>query len=191
MTDGISPSWVKIYYESVHGPHTMTIPVNLVAAGIPGGTFELFDKSNAQVNWITAVTAFITVLKACAPTATTFQYMELWSQPTPASNPQFLDTAVLGIAGTGGATTIQASQTVWSIRSDMGGKAFVYLMDAIYAVNLKHKAPAYGNAALLAMVNYLIGNTSIFLCRDNGYPVTVTKVITKTNDALRRKYRLN
>lgn len=191
MTDGLVPSWVKVYYESVHSPHTMTIPVNLVAAGMPGGTFELYDKSNAQVNWITAMTAFVNILKACVPTATTFQYMELWSQATLGSAPQYQDTAVLGIAGTGGATTIQASQVVWSIRSDLGGKAFVYLMDAIYAVNLKHKAPAYGNAALLAVVNYLIGPTSIFLCRDNGYPVTVTKVITKTNDALRRKYRLN
>lgn len=190
-TDGLVPSFVKLYYESVNAPHVMTIPVSLVAGGMPGGTFELFAKDNSQVNWITAITAYVNLLKAMQAPTSTFQYAELYSQPTADDSPQFLDTAVLGIAGTGVAAVVPASQIVWSIRSDLGGKGFVYLMDGNLAVNQKLKAPTYNNASVLAVVNYLIGSSGVVLCRDNGYPVVVTKVLTKTNDALRRRYRIN
>ena len=189
--DGLRPSWIKLYYESLEGPHTSTIPVNLVAAGLPGGTFELYTKSNSQVAWETAIVALVTALRPCAPSTTTFQYAELFSQPTVDDAPLFLSSHVIALAGTHASAIFPATQVVWSIRSDLGGKGFFYLMDSPNSPNLKYKAPSYGNAAFLGFVNYLIGTTSIFMCRDNGYPVTVTKVTTKTNDALHKKYRLN
>ena len=191
LGDGLVPSYIKLYYESTLAPHVMTIPVNLVAPGLPGGTFELFQKDNTQVNWVTGLTAYVTVLKAMVHSSITFQYADLFSRPTEDDSPVFQDTTVLGIAGTNATSPVPASQTVWSMRSDLGGKGFVYLMDTGQAANLKLKAPTYGSAATLAVVNYLIGNTSIVLLRDNGYPAVVTKVLTKTNDALRRRYRLN
>lgn len=191
MADGLTPSFIKLYYESVNAPHVMTIPVNLVAGGVPGGSFELFTKGNTQVAWETALDTYVNLLKPMQATTTTFQYAELYSQGGVAVAPVFLSTHVLGIAGTGVAAVVPASQIVWSMRSDLGGKGFVYLMDGNLAVNLKLKAPTYNNASVLALVNYLIGSTSIVICRDNGYPVVVTKVLTKTNDALRRRYRIN
>lgn len=190
-SDGLSPSYVKLYYEAAPGPHTATIPVNLVAAGLPGGTFELFTKGGSQVAWETGIAAYVTALKPNAPATTTFQYAELYTQETPDDEPLFLSSHVLGVAGTHASAVAPASQIVWSLRSDLGGKGFVYLMDSPNSSNLKYKAPSYGNAAFLGMVTYLIGSTSIFVCRDNGSPVTCTKVVTKTNDALRRRYRLN
>lgn len=191
MVDGLTPSFIKLHYESTLGPHVMTIPVNLVAGGPPGGTFELFTKDNSQINWITGLTAYVTVLKANFHSTTTFQFAELYSQGGIAVQPVFLDSTVVSVPGTAVGATVAASQAVFSIRSDLGGKAFVYMMDATHGPNLKHKAPTYGAANLLGVVNYLIGSSSIFLCRDNGYPVAVTKVLTKTNDALRKRYRLS
>lgn len=191
MSDGLSPSWIKLFYESTLSPHVSTIPVNLVAGGPPGGTFELFCKDNSQINWVTGLTAYVTALKANASTTVTFQYAELWWQETEDHDPLFLDTTSLNIAGTHASPVSPATQLVWSMRSDLGGKGFVYLMDQPHAPNLKYKAPTYGAPGILGMVNYLVGPSSIFLCRDNGYPTNIPKVLTKTNDALRRRYRLS
>lgn len=189
--DVLAPSYIKLYYESVNAPHVMTVPVNLVDPGVPGGTFELFTKNNAEIDWVTGLTAYITALKPNVHSGTVFQYAELYSQPFVDSAPVFQATTVLSIAGTGATPTLAASQTVWSCRTDLGGKMFVYLMDAIWATNQKHKAPAYGAAGILGLVTYLLSANNIVIGRDNGYPVVVTKVLTKTNDALRRRYRIN
>lgn len=189
-SNSIAPSWIDIYYESTLGTHKMKLPVSLVDPGVPGGTFELFLKDNTQQVWGTSVLALVTLLKPHMHSTTTFQYAELWSMPVPGAAPVYQDTYSIAVAGTSATATVPASQTVWSMRTDLGGKAFLYLMDTTSTPNNKYKAPSYGNAAVLAVVNFLIGNSNFIIGRDNGYPVTVTKVLTKTNDALRRRYRL-
>lgn len=191
MVDGLAPSFVKIYYESIHGPHTQTVPVNLVSGGMPGGTFELYAKDNSQINWVTGITALVNAMKANFHSSVVFQYAELYSKGGTAVAPVFLDTTVLSIAGTHATASNAAGQMVFSIRSDLGGKGFLYLMDHSGGLNQKLKAPAYGGATILAVVTYLLSASNIVLCRDNGYPVVVTKVLTKTNDALRRRYRIS
>jgi hypothetical protein len=186
-SNDIAPGFVKLHYQSAFAEHIATIPCDPV---YDAGTLSWLLKrkdGGASILDSTAVGALVAVLKALVSGATTFTYFELWTKVAGAA-PIFVDTAPLNVVGTNGNIVLSASQMLFSIRDNIGGHGRIEVMDQSYPVNSKYQGTAYGDATKLAVVNYLIGNSSWILTRKGGYPYSIPKILTKTNDVLRRKY---
>lgn len=185
--NSIAPGFIKLFYQSANASHTMVLPVRPYLT--IGAEWWLNPKNQTPGNiWTSGITTFVNLLRGLMHTSATFQYAELWTVSAPGADPVFRETAQLAIAGTNAAASQVASQILFSFRTAEGGVGRIVLLDGVFAPNNRYLAPNYGNAAILAIVNQLVSNTSVNVGRDDGYIIAVPKVLTKTNDALRRKY---
>jgi len=189
MANDLAPGFVQIHYASPLAEHVMTLgaqPFQDI-----GGNWLLTQPGvGPGVAWATGVNALVTVLKTKLNADTTFTFADLFTKGIGAA-PTFRASATLSVAGTSGSGRISASQVTYSYRSSTGGRGKVILVDQTDAVNQKFRATGYGDAAKLAVVNYLIGGTNWVTARDGGFPINVVQILTKTNDVLRKKYGIS
>ena len=184
--NSLYPGFVKLHHEAANAEHVYTIPV---VPYLNGEVWYLRQKGSPTGQpFGTCLVDYCTVMKAMLPNAATFTYAELWTMDAVDADPVFRDAATLNIVGTGGTGYSQASQYVVSFRTTGGGQGRAQLMDCTFAVNLKFRPPY--SSQNLAVATYLLGAASIFAGRDGTYPIAIPKILTKTNDALRRRYNL-
>lgn len=186
--NSLYPGFIKLHHEAPKAEHIYTLPVKPFLS--VGGDYWLEEKAVVGgENWVAALTRYITAIKPLIVTTQTFTYAELWTMATPTADPIYQDTATLNIAGTGGASMVEASQITFSFRTSEGGNGKVVMLDQVLAVNAKYRAPY--TSVVGAVVTYLLSSQCCIFGRDGGYPVAVVKALTKTNDVLRRKYGLS
>lgn len=185
--NSLYPGFWKIFYTSGGHQHVMTVPVKPVEVG---GVWLHEDKNGNQTASLTvAATAFITAIKTQLHTTGNFDYVELWTMASPSADAVFREAVNLNIAGTSATTTLQWGQAVYVFRTVAGGLYRLYLMEPGDTNNIYGHAPwAGGNAALETA---LTGINSYVAARDGSYLASLASKVTKTNDALRKKYLLN
>lgn len=183
----LAPGFVRVFYNSNTHEHRMTIPVFPVLPA--GASTLLYEKGGATLAWLTGITAVITVIKARYPAAASFETAEIWTQADCESVPLLQDTQTLGIAGTLGSGATAYMQSLFTFRTQFGGRGKLMLMEPGGTVDVKSFPPTFGgDAALQAISDYVIGSTSIVYARDNSFNASAIKYISKVNDKLRKKY---
>jgi hypothetical protein len=180
---------VKLHYVSPLAEHIMTIGCSPFQ-DIGGNWLLNQNQVGPGIAWLTGVGALQNVLKVLLNPDTAFTYAELFTKAVGAA-PIFVATGATAVAGTSGAARISASQCNFGYRDTVGGHGRIVLVDQINPVNSKFRAVAYGNAATLAVVNYMISAASWIFSRQGGFPINVPQVLTKTNDILRKKYGIS
>lgn len=115
---------------------------------------------------------------------------EIWSKPTPESDPLFIKVLDIADVGSSASTIVPYSQGVLTLRTEAGGITKVYLMETVFAVNTHDPRP-FADTRVSALSAALTASASVWYGRDNSYPIIGLNWNTKTNDALRKKYLLN
>lgn len=183
--NSISPAFLRLEYFRGTVRHQMIIPVVLTPGFTPGDEPSLELKGGGSGTFSTMITNFVNVIKATFHTTVVFSQCEAWSKPTPTSDPIYIYTHPLNIAGTSGTAALVAGQYVLSHRSAAGGIHRLYLMEASVVANVVVNPPLTGNAD--AISDFMVASTSFFVARDGGYLVAPTRAISKVNDALRKR----
>lgn len=185
--NSLYPGFVKLHQEAPLSEHVYTLPVKPFI-GV-GGVYYLEEGGNPVGRlWTASLADLIAAIKPFFHSTVTFTFAELWTIDTPASLPQYRETVQLAVAGTNGTTPVPASQTTISYRTSAGGNGKLVMLDTSVTVNQKFRPPFTGIYA--TAVTYLLGSSSCLFGRDGGRPISVPKILTKTNDVLRRKYNL-
>lgn len=184
--NSLAPGFLRLFYIGPQNiQHVQTLGVR-PSSVVPGSSL-MFQRDNAQVS-LSALWAIMKIpWKGILSAACTWQQMDFWSQPTPESDPVFVETLVLNEVGTNVAASVANSQVLFSWRSLGGGRGKTLFMEQSNAVNLVLKPVGYGGAPNLAIVTYLTSASCVIYARDNSYPGVVPKGFTKTNDAMRKK----
>lgn len=186
--NSLAPGFVIVFYSSNGHNHKHTIPIR-APIDTGGGIYTVMQTNLAAVALTTAMATWATAIKPSFPATTTLQYWELWLKATPSADPIFAQTADLSVVGTNGTAVVAYSQMIASYRTKEGGTGKVQLQEMSTAVNQLFKPPYSGS--MLTLVTYLLGTTNIYAGRDGGFPVSVPKVSTKTNDKLRDKFLMD
>jgi len=164
----------------------MILPVIPVSPSPLSVDNELRTNDGGTVTLTAGVTAFLNVIKSFHNTATDYTLAELWSQPTPADDPLFIEVIEPAISGTSASAPTLMGQVIITHRTAVGGIHRLYLMNPINAPNTRATAPfPVGNAKALS--DYMKGNTGWIYGRDGGRIVAPIAQTTKINDALRKK----
>lgn len=183
-----APAFIDLQYATTVGGvvlnHHQIICVN--PAVLSGATSTLTLKNATTLLWTTALNALIALLQPLHHTSTIFIGAELWSKPTPSSDPIFIATAVLGTAGTSGTAPVSMAQTVIDFKGTDDSDLRFTILEGVSAANVRQGLAAM-SASYQALVAYLYGATSFVYTRGNAYLSNVGFLTTKTNDRLRKK----
>lgn len=192
--NSLYPAFAKIKYSSNGHTHYMTVPLTAELTEEPPGLSSdqyMFTQQNGTtIDFQTAITAFVNLIKVYYPAASNFILAELWQMSDVDADPIFYTAAILGIVGTSASAVVPYSQTVMSLRTSVGGILKIYLMENIQTNNSVDDYP-FAFVGSQNLGGYLIGGTSIIRGRDGGKIVSPLRCSTKTNDALRKKYLFN
>lgn len=189
--NSLAPGFVRFKYTANTHQHVMTFGINLVNADNPEEVLVLnkFGTETDLNSWLTG--AFVSALEPFYAAVDSFDEAEVWSKPTPDSDPVF--KALIPIAAVGSASSPPATvalQGVLTLRAALGGIGKVYLMECRAALNVHDPRP-FADSRVSGLGTTLTGSASCWYARDNSYPVLALTWNTKTNDALRKKYILN
>lgn len=184
----LSPGFIIVFYNSNGHSHKHVIPIsNPIDTG--GGEYTVASKSGGAIDVDTAMAAWATACKPLFAAGSTLLYWELWTKAGVSGDPVFRETGDLSVVGTNGGAAVALSQVVASYRTSLGGIGKVEFLETAQAVNVVTKPVYAGGFGTWA--TYILGAGSIYAGRDEGFPVSIPKIVTKTNDALRKKYVLN
>lgn len=189
--NSIAPGFIKLFYQSSTAAHVATLPVRPFVSAVPPAGYWLEQRGDITgAPWATALAPLVTALRGIAHTSISFQYAELWTVASPGADPFYRDTTQINLAGTSTVAPSLASQIIYSFRTANGGVGRLTLLDGSVTPNTRILPPGFGSAPFKAVADYLTSTQCILVGRDNGFVVAVVKALTKTNDALRRKYGL-
>lgn len=182
----LSPGFVILFYQVGTRQHRMVLPVKPIAP-VPGTIGnELEQKDGDPQSFVTAITAFFLLIKGFYNTGADFIRAELWSKPTPESNPIFVEVHEITDNGTSATATQVDGQAVLTHRTAAGGIHRLYLMESTFPANTREAAP-FASGGLNSLSNYLTGDDSVIFGRDNAPLIAPVAFTTKVNDALRKK----
>lgn len=186
--NSLYPGFVRISYKGKGHPHKQVIPCT---PALQAGTWfvETVDDGTF-LQWDTAVNALIALEKVFLNTSDGFDGAELWTLATPTSAPVFRTNVTLAVAGTSASAAVANSQMVFSFRTGLGGRLKVFLMETVNGADIVVRPP-YAAGANKNLSDYIIAGASWLRGRDGGHIVSPAGLVTKTNDALRKKYVLN
>lgn len=191
--NSLYPAFVKMFYSVSNRQHVQTISINYTynAADVGGDpTLIQVVTPNGLIAFKTALDAWIGLLKPAFNTAAQFGNVELWAYPTINDDPRFITSFSANTAGTSGTATVPYSQSTWSFRSTNGGILKVVLLDTVFPVNVRDDAPITTVGAT-GVVSGITLPSYPFLARDGGRGFTPIRLLTKTNDVLRKRYMLD
>lgn len=188
--NSISPAYIELHYTSGGHPHTALWCVSLGAGFTPGVEPELVCKVGSPVAAGTKITELITLLQPFFHTTDTFNNYFVFSKPLPADPPVFIWSGTIGVAGSASAADTPCGEAVFSFKTPNAGGLKLYLMETIYANNLKDALPATTGTPERALTDYMTGGNAFVIARNNSFPLIPLFLTTKLNDHLRRKYLL-
>jgi len=183
----LSPGFVLCKYTSQGRDHVQVLPVQpgTLVAGDPDASF-LTSRDDTAVSFTDFAEDWEDVWDGFFDTTDTLASMELWSKPTPASNPTFVCSVANAKAGTSSGAGVPYSQAVLTWRTEFGGILKTVFMEQNFGVDVRY-TPPYGSAAPAALSAYLLADICCVTGRDNGYVVGGIHMTTKTSDALRKQ----
>ncbi len=182
----LAPGYVKIFYSSNGHSHTQTLPVKPASVV---SNFHLLTKDGTNVAIADALEAYYAVWAGFFATGDTMDGFEQYTQANCASAPVFQGAGTLtGFIGASGSADVQWGQADFTFKSAGGGRGLLKLLETPLPVDTKSALNSYVSGTIRDFVDYLIGDSSWILARDNTYLSRPINLVTKTNDALRKKF---
>ncbi len=185
----LSPGFVKFNYTAQNRPHHAIFPVQPYQA--IGGSWFLSEKADSIGRlWTLGVTELFNVWNLFFKvTEFAFSGAELWSKPSVNDDPVFVEALAITPTTTSATTGTLYNELVFTFRTQAGGILKLYLMDTIFNADVRSDAPSYGGNAIKSnFANYILSDASIVSGRDNSFAQVGLRAISKTNDAIRKKY---
>ncbi len=180
------PYEVELRYTVSGLIHTQRINCDVVGTPSPGdlpASINLVSRDASNPVLTTAVTAWVTLIKAAFNTATTFDDFTLWKYTPLTFDKTFISTGTLAIAGTDAALHVANIQQILTFRTQEGGPMRVVLMEVTSANELRTSYAA-SSALYQTFMDFVSGLSSWFLARDTSYAIASLNVVGGQNEAL-------
>lgn len=186
--NSLYPGFLKITYTNNLIQHSMTVPVNPVGGYTIGVAPQLVTAIGGTVGMAAAVTTIMTALRPAFAPTTLFDAAEAWFYAGVDSDPEWVWTEPIGLAGTSASAVMVMGETVMSFRTVYGGIFKCYLMEPslAFTINTRQAWPAFP-AAATTIANMILNASSVYRGRDNGNIVIPMWNSVKTSDAIRKK----
>lgn len=165
-------------YDWAPGTSMDDMPVTMQHAGGPPTEKSLFTAIDEWLDLIAPM--FNTGVSILAP--------EVWMRANEEDDFHWVSTFPDATAGTAGGASVLMMQTMTTFRTSLGGiYRDAFLENTLLTVNLNDPFPI-ANATFDAYADYVLSvDGSWIIGRDGGYAAAGIRLMTKTNDSIRRK----
>lgn len=185
----LAPGYVRVTYDGTLFPHHAVFPVNFDGTPTPGTEPDVLLKDASSSGVVAAFAALYALIQPFFNVATHFGLAEAHTVDAVTGEDQFIFAWNIGLLGTAVVANTPTAQGVLSMKTSLGTAYKLYLMEGVGAVNERF-LPPFANPSVLALSNFLVGNSSPVYGRGNAYPFVPVSFITKTNDKLRKQQGL-
>ena len=190
----VGPLWAKIFYTASGRTHSMGVSLRPSPASyppVPGTDPTVMGYDLVPVLASVALTAFVTSTLGIMRSEASWVRYEIWMETSPGMQPFFVFggafTGKVGLVVNANPNT-HAMQASMSFRTATGGKFRSVLFETAYDVDRNFgAAEVQANAGAGPWLSYLLSNASPIVGRDGSRPVSMVRLLTKTNDTWRRK----
>jgi hypothetical protein len=188
------PLWAKLFYSNSGREHTMTVSLRPVPASFP--PVDEMDPTVMGYDLVpvlahTALSAFVDVLRLNQLAGTSWSHYEIWMETAPGVQPHFVYTGTF--TGKGGnpafGTLVNgALEGTMTFRTSKGGRFRSVLFEVPFGIDANIGPAAIAlDANMNGWMTYLLGTSSPVVGRDGSKPSGVIRMVTKINDAWRKK----
>jgi len=182
----LAPGFVRITYSGTKKPHHQIICVNFAGTPTPGVSPEILPTSGSPIDVGGAVLLYLATAWAPQfPSTVKAGLFDVYSVDPDTGERTFIYAGDGDTIGTSVAAQVAQSQAVWTFKSSVGRAIRVYLMEAVYAFDVRNvgSVPADGRQDML---DYVLSGDNMFYGQTNAYPLAFQTFISKENDVLRR-----
>lgn len=183
------PGFVKMFYTGNAHQHTQIIPANIQFSTLLD-RWEIEQNSGTFLTFPDAMDVYTDVFADHLAGADGIGYAELYSVASEGADPLYVEGISLSVSGHISTGAVPYSQGVIPFRTAAGGLYRFYAMEGGKAVGIVDRLPV-GDAVAAATIGFLTGDDGWTRGRDGAKLVAATSYLTKTNDALRKRYALN
>lgn len=188
--NSLFPGFIRLFYNTNGHQHTMTIPVKPFFSGVTNEWYLEQKGAPLGIAWKTILDTYANILKGFISTTGDITRADLYTMSAPDAEPLFVDTEDISLAGTGTPAPLAYGQLTIAFRSANGGTYRLQIMEpSATSANVEQFPPFTGGN--LALTNWMTGSTSFIVARDGGFLVAPIRMLSKTNDHLRKKYLLD
>lgn len=189
MANSLAPGFILLHYEGLSGQHVATLPCGVPLFDVADGNYTIPRRNGDRGRWFDAVTDYAMLASALCPTTTNFTFAELWEKTTPNADPLFRDThEVLRIGSALPGNEGVGRQAVFSGRTGAGGIAKRYVLDVQLGIDRNLRPPIYDAfVSVRNWANSMTAPNTWHVGRDGGFVIAAIRVLTKTNDSLRKR----
>jgi len=191
MANALDPAFVQLNYHSQYGVHTATIPTlqwNSVASAGNAGQFETWGASDIDAKEM--VEDLIDLMEPFYPTDVEYDGFTIFTMASAVAPALPVAGGILTNVGTQAVPGFtQAVQTTIGWRTATFGLFKIVMLDSASGDDFSIIRNPSVDVSLLALHNYMIGNTHGWSGRDNARPTQFIKCTQTLNEKLRRSYR--
>lgn len=188
------PFEVRLFYTTgeptVIRDHVLRLSCRMNIMGNPGDPFGAWipvqKDGSAVVNLQTHVDSLVTALKPVFSTATDFSFAELWEYVPDSFDAVYRSVYDVNQSGTSTTASGEASQTIISFRTTLGGVAKLDLRGTVLSPGAMQSFPT-SVPAVNTLATYMLDNSRIWIGRDGGYLLAAIKYLPGQNERAWRR----
>lgn len=182
------PYEVRIFYHTNEAAaiadHVLRLSCNMNVVASPGDPFSSWSATKRDGTGVvlsTAVDALIVLVKPFFHSSTDFIYAELWEYTPSSFDAIFRSSYTIGVSGTSASVTVSAAQTVVSFRTATGG---IFKVDMRGTISNPAIGISFPTAITIVdnLAAHLVGASSPWIGRDNGYPLSPIRYLPGQNE---------
>lgn len=185
MVDHKPLARVVVTYVSAVQPHHQTISVKIDGTPVSGVEPDVVCKDGTTLAVSTGLAALWDKLKAGLAAGTKIGYYEVQARTLTSDPWNFIWAGDLALSGTSGEGTVEASQAVWTFKTQLGNRLNLYLMDTVADPNFR-ELPPLAAGWYKDVSDYVLSAASIVRGQDEQPAFGLHAFTTKTNDPNRK-----
>lgn len=186
LSSHLAPGFIRTTYSGTRNPHHQVIPIKFDGVPTAGSSPAIVTTDGGTVDWSTALISYVNLAFAPQfPTTVKIGIADIYSVNPTTGVRTFIYTANINLPGTAVVAQVPFSEAVWVYKSSVGKPVKVWLMESVYAANVRNigVVPADGREA---MNDYILSGDNIFYGRTDAWPLAFQTFTSKINDVLRR-----
>ena len=192
MANSLFPAFVRLFYHTAFGQHTMTLPTKEWDFSLgTNGKGGYINWGGSDVDAQDMVEAIVDELKDFQPASCIFDSAIIYNladETAPALPRVSIDLGTSGVAVT---SDVPASQSTMTARTGSFGIAKLVWFDATPSTDFLPQRSLPVSGQPLDLWNVWSSLSWAWSGRDNAKPEQFIQVSYTLNEALRRQYRLN
>lgn len=186
LSSHLAPGFVRVTYSGTRNPHHQIIPINFAGDPTPGVSPEVLPTGGTPIDLGGALLLYAAdAMCKQFPSTVRIGAADAYSVDPDTGVRTFIYTYDLATIGVNVGTQVAFTEGVWMFKSTVGKPIKVYLMESVYAADVRNVGSVPADARQ-DMLDYILSADNIFYGRTDAYPLGFMTFTSKINDVLRR-----